>query len=102
VRQLIETRAPFVSPIVELELTYLHEARRVIEPAVTPLSALRKTIGLQIDDVPLRELVQAATGLTWTRDPFDRMIAAHALVADAPLLTADRTMLEHLPLATWE
>ena len=45
--------------------------------------------------------VRAAASLGWTRDPFDRMIAAHAIVADAPLLTADRTILEHLPLATW-
>jgi PIN domain nuclease of toxin-antitoxin system len=40
-------------------------------------------------------------GLTWTRDPFDRMIAAQAVVADAPLLTADETILDNLPLATW-
>ena len=38
----------------------------------------------------------------WTRDPFDRLIAAQAIVADAPLVTADRTILEHLPLATWD
>jgi PIN domain nuclease of toxin-antitoxin system len=41
-------------------------------------------------------------GLSWTHDPFDRLIAAHAIVADAPLVTADRTILENLPLATWD
>jgi PIN domain nuclease of toxin-antitoxin system len=46
--------------------------------------------------------VQAAAGLTWTRDPFDRLIAAHAIVADAPLLTADRTILDNLPQAIWD
>jgi len=46
--------------------------------------------------------VQAANGLSWTRDPFDRMIAAQAIVADAPLVTADRTILGNLPLATWD
>jgi predicted nucleic acid-binding protein len=30
------------------------------------------------------------------------MIAAQAIVADAPLVTADRTILEHLPQATWD
>jgi predicted nucleic acid-binding protein len=30
------------------------------------------------------------------------MIAAQAIVADAPLATADRTILEHLPQATWD
>ncbi len=92
----------FISPIVELELTYLHEVGRVTEPATAPLAALRRSIGLQIADVPLAELVRAAQGLSWTRDPFDRLLAAHAIVADAPLLTADQTILANLPLATWE
>lgn len=100
-RELIEAGQPLVSPIVELELTYLYEVGRVTEPATAPLSALRKTIGLQIADISLAALIQAAAGLTWTRDPFDRMIAAQAIVADAPLLTADRTILDNLPLATW-
>ncbi len=101
VRRLIESEQPFVSPIVELELTYLHEVHRVTEPAAAPLSALQKTIGLGIDDVSLAGLVGAAADLSWTRDPFDRLIAAHALLADAPLVTADETILEHLPLAIW-
>jgi PIN domain nuclease of toxin-antitoxin system len=101
VRHLIESREPFVSPIVELELTYLYEVGRVTEPAEAPLSALRKTIGLQAADVSLAALVQAAAKLTWTRDPFDRMIAAQAIVTDSPLVTADRTILANLPLATW-
>jgi PIN domain nuclease of toxin-antitoxin system len=74
---------------------------RVTEPAAAALGGLQRTIGLQIADVSLASLVHAATGLTWTRDPFDRLIAAQAIVTDAPLLTADRTILEHLPLATW-
>ncbi len=102
IRDLIESGRPFVSPIVELELTYLYEVGRVTEPAAAPLAALRKTIGLQVSDVSTAALVQAATGLAWTRDPFDRMIAAQAIVADAPLLTADRNILANLPQATWD
>ncbi len=102
VRNLIESDQPLVSPIVELELTYLYEVGRVTEPAAAPLAALRKTIGLQVSDVSTAALVQAATGLSWTRDPFDRMIAAQAIVADAPLVTADRTILSNLPQATWD
>ncbi len=100
-RELIESESPCVSPMVELELTYLYEVRRVTEPAAAPLSALRRTIGLQVADLPFSEVTQAAAGLSWTRDPFDRLIAAHAIVADTPLVTADETILEHLPLATW-
>jgi len=65
------------------------------------LAALRRDIGLVLADVSTVDLIQAATDLSWTRDPFDRLIAAHAIVADAPLATADETILEHLPQAVW-
>jgi PIN domain nuclease of toxin-antitoxin system len=98
----METEEPFVSPVVELELTYLYEIGRVAEPAAAPLRALRRSIGLQTADAPLAAVAQTAVELSWTRDPFDRLISAHAIVADAPLLTADHTILDHLPLATWD
>lgn len=101
VRDLLESNEPFVSPIVELELTYLFEVGRVTEPPIAPFGALRRSIGLQIADVSATALTQAAADLRWTRDPFDRLIAAHAIVADAPLVTADRTILDSLSLATW-
>jgi PIN domain nuclease of toxin-antitoxin system len=102
VRELVESEDAFVSPIVELELTYLYEIGRVSEPADMPLAALRRSIGLQVADVAVVELARAAIPLSWTRDPFDRLIAAHAIVADAPLITADKTIRANLPLATWD
>jgi PIN domain nuclease of toxin-antitoxin system len=100
-RERLEAEVVVVSPIVELELTYLHEVGRVTEPATAPLAALRRSIGLEVADSSLVELVGVATGLSWTRDPFDRLIAAQAIVAAAPLVTADRTILANLPLALW-
>lgn len=85
-----------------MELTFLYEVGRVTEPAAAPLTALSRTIGLRIADVSLAALVHAANGIPWTRDPFDRLIAAQAIVADVPLVTADRTILENLPQATWD
>ncbi len=66
------------------------------------LAALRQSIGLEVDDVSLAKLTDAASTLSWTRDPFDRLMAAHAIVADVPLVTADRTILANLPQATWD
>ncbi len=85
-----------------LELSYLHEVGRARDSVPVMLNALRSSIGLEIAKVPFDELVAAANDLSWTRDPFDRLIAAQAIVADTPLLTADRTILENLPLATWD
>lgn len=46
-------------------------------------------------------LVRHALSLDWTRDPFDRLLAAHSTARRVPLCTADRHMLSHhrlLPL----
>jgi PIN domain nuclease of toxin-antitoxin system len=74
---------------------------RVSEPASAPLAALGRTIGLEVADASVAELVQVATDLSWTRDPFDRLIAAHAIVANSPLITADETIRANLSLARW-
>ncbi len=101
-RTLIGESQSRVSPLVSLELAYMHEIGRARDSAPMMLAALRQSIGLEIADASLAELAQTALGLTWTRDPFDRMIAAQAIVADVPLVTADRTILANLPLATWD
>jgi PIN domain nuclease of toxin-antitoxin system len=98
---LADERPVRLSPVSALELAYMHEIGRARDPVPVMLAALRTSIGLEVSDLSLSQLTEAAIGLSWTRDPFDRMIAAHAIVADAPLLTADRTMLKHLPQATW-
>jgi PIN domain nuclease of toxin-antitoxin system len=102
VRALVDERDPGISPLAVLELAYLQEVGRARDPAATMLAALRRDIGLEVVDSPLGELVQAGIDLTWTRDPFDRLIAAQAIVTGAPLITADRTIREHLALATWD
>ena len=43
-----------------------------------------------------------AARLSWTRDPFDRLIAAHALADDLLLITRDRNRLENCLVARWE
>jgi PIN domain nuclease of toxin-antitoxin system len=91
-----------MSPIASLELAYMHEIGRARDPVPMMLTALRQSIGLEIADISLAEIAHAALDLSWTRDPFDRMIAAHAIAAGIPLITADRTILAHLPLATWD
>lgn len=101
VQSLIDESEPRFSPIGALELAYLHEVRRARDPVDEMLAALRRDLGLELLDTSTAELVQAAAGLTWTRDPFDRLIAAHAIVAGVPLVTADETIRDNLPQATW-
>jgi PIN domain nuclease of toxin-antitoxin system len=43
------------------------------------------------------DLFDAAVDLSWTRDPFDRLIVAHARLRGWRLATGDRVILAKLP-----
>jgi PIN domain nuclease of toxin-antitoxin system len=84
-----------------LELEYLHEIKRSTTPAETILNELRAQIGLATCDLPFDQVVRKATELTWTHDPFDRLIVAQALCRDFRLLTKDAYIRRHARLAFW-
>lgn len=90
-----------ISPMVELELTYLHEISRINCPASGILEYLRRAIGLETCKQPFAAVVGEALALDWTRDPFDRLIVAQAAYREAPLLTADQNIRAHYPAAVW-
>ena len=95
-RELINKSDLRVSPIVRLELAYLYELGRVTAAPREILRSLATTIGLEEDaQTAWGHVIDQASELTWTRDPFDRLIAAHATCLSAPLLTADSAMLQH-------
>lgn len=100
-RDALEHDTLRISPMVALELTYLHEVGRITETSDVVLDEARRSLGLVSADEPFGDVIDVATGLEWTRDPFDRIIAAHALVARARLLTRDETVHAHLDLAVW-
>ena len=88
-------------PMVEFELSYLHEIGRLRDPASMIMAALGKQFGVATSASPWTEVVRVAANLTFTRDPFDQLIAADALWQGAPLYTADRRLLQHVPVARW-
>jgi len=99
--ELVEAHVPVISPMVQLELTYLHEIGRLSISGAEVVGDLSERIGLRLSDSALAPVVQAAASLSWTRDPFDRMIVADALVASAELVTKDATIAARCSLATW-
>lgn len=101
VRRLLDSAPLGVSPMVELELTYLHEIGRVALPAKDVLAELVPALELVVSTAPFARVIAHATGLAWTRDPFDRVIAGTALADGADLLTADDRLRRHLPIARW-
>ncbi len=92
----------FLSPVVVLELEILCEIGRIRSPVSEVLTILREDHGVADAGGTIGALASVARGLGWTRDPFDRLIAAHAMLDQATLLTADRTILEHCSAARWE
>ena len=49
-----------------------------------------------VDDPPAAEWFTRAADEVWTRDPFDRLIVAHARLRRARLATGDTAILAHL------
>lgn len=99
---LVRQTPPAISPMVLLELDYLHEIGKLKVPGEDILNDLAAKLGLTLSPARFDVLVREAASLTWTRDPFDRLIAATARVAGARLLTKDATILANECCAFWD
>ena len=85
---LKDRRRLYLSPASLLELQFLHETGR-IRVDVAPVSALGDDERWTVDEPAASAWFLRATDLIWTRDPFDRLIAAHALLRRWRLATGD-------------
>jgi PIN domain nuclease of toxin-antitoxin system len=95
VRALLKQRGPFaVSPATLLELRFLDELGRIRLRA--GIAGIVEDARWQIDDPPAIDWFTAAAEQSWTRDPFDRLIAAHAILRRWRLASSDPSVLEHL------
>ena len=92
----------FVSPIVLVEMEILREIGRIRESVDTGVDILRTDHGVEDAAADAREIGRYARLLGWTRDPFDRLIVAHALACSATLLTADDTIRRNCSQARWD
>lgn len=100
-RAAIERDALAVSPMVGLEVQYLREIGRIRQGPKRILAALRRDLGLSLSELPFAAVAARAQTLAWTRDPFDRLIAAEAAVARARLVTRDDLLRRHFRSALW-
>lgn len=99
--EAIEAGRLMVSPVVDLELQYLHEVGRISKGPRPVLSALAADIGLGVSNEALSRIVVQARELSWTRDPFDRLIVAEAMLTGAKLVTRDDVIRRHFRSAVW-
>jgi PIN domain nuclease of toxin-antitoxin system len=92
----------YYSPMARLELDFLYEIGRLHEDPRALLSVLQRDYFLSVDESGWLRAAEAASTLSWTRDPFDRLITAHALIRGAPLLTRDENIRDHYRHAFWD
>ena len=84
-----------VSPLSLLETKFLLEKRKIAVELAGVLQDLKVDSRFRVDDVPLEDLCLAAMDLSWTRDPFDRLLVAHSIARKIPFGTADRNIRRH-------
>jgi PIN domain nuclease of toxin-antitoxin system len=98
----LEQSELLISPMVLLELEYLYELTRIVRPPQALLNQLETQMGLRLCDHPFPAIIQTALFENWTRDPFDRVIVAHARSNGyAPLVTSDEKIRENYPKTVW-
>ena len=88
-----------VSPISLLEAQYLAEVGRIEIENPEFTETLLNDPRFLVDEVPLLSLIRQAMQISWTRDPFDRLLSAHSAARRTPLCSVDRAVLEnHSPV----
>jgi PIN domain nuclease of toxin-antitoxin system len=101
-QQAVEKSDLLISPIVLVELEYLYEVRRIKLPSQDVFVKLQHEIGLRICDLAFPSIATVTVGEKWTRDPFDRIIVAHAKANGlAPLVSADQEIQQHYLRTIW-
>lgn len=87
----------FISPISILEIRFLEECGKIKINLDKVLEGIQSDDRFKIDDVSLERLCLQALSISWTRDPFDRLLVAHSTIQNIPLGTCDELIQEHYP-----
>jgi PIN domain nuclease of toxin-antitoxin system len=90
-----------ISPMVLLELDYLHEVGCTTLGSASLFNYLHQQIGLQVCQKSFPDIVRSASELSWTRDPFDRVITAQSAIDRNKLITKDQIIRDHYEHAVW-
>ena len=91
-----------LSPIVLVELEYLYEVGRILIPAIDVRVKLEHELAIHMCDLDFLTIVQMALNEKWTRDPFDRIIVAHAKSNGmSPLVSPDEEIRRRYSRTIW-
>jgi PIN domain nuclease of toxin-antitoxin system len=88
-------RRLYISPASLLELQFLAEAGRIRLHGAGARDLADRAEWV-LDDPPAAAWFSRALDIGWTRDPFDRLLVAHARLRGWRLATGDTDLLRHL------
>ena len=94
-RRALDRGKVMISPAVLLELELLHEIGRLRTGGAHVADYLARELDIHIASDRFADVAREALALMFTRDPFDRLIVAHATLLKAPLVTMDTTIRRH-------
>jgi len=86
----------FISPASILEVQFLVEAQRIRMRKGRQVADLADDPRWLVDDPPALVWFEVALDLSWTRDPFDRLLFAHSKYRQWRLATGDTELIRHL------
>lgn len=100
----IETATALWLPAMAMqELEYLHQKGVVTVPASEIYTALNAELNVRLNPTAhFAKIAVAAIDLRWTRDPFDRLIVAEALLCGDKLLSKDALIRANCSISCWE
>ena len=92
----------FVSPVTAYELSYKHQQGKLPSGAAIVASFGRQIAHLYASELAISAPHALAAGqLDWDhKDPFDRLLAAQAMVEGFTLVTADESLQAFAPVTT--
>ena len=93
-RPLTRAGRLYLSPASLLELQFLHEIDRI--RLADGIEAVADDDRWTLDDPSAVSWFVEAAEVSWTRDPFDRLIVAHARLRGWKLATGDDRLLKKL------
>ena len=96
-----ENNELYISEIVRLELKYLFEIGRINTGPGEIIEGLTDEIGLKISGNTYQRIIDKAIELNFTRDPFDRIIVADAMIQDSVLVSKDRHIKKNYKNTIW-
>ncbi|WP_281177217.1 type II toxin-antitoxin system VapC family toxin [Moraxella oblonga] len=101
VLEILKHNYLLISPMVKLELQYLYDKKRVNAPPNQVLNSLQQVLHLKICHKNWLDVVNVALTCNFTRDAFDRLIVAHAMLDNSILISKDEKLTEHYKNCVW-